>query len=131
MWIAPERRSLSRWAVPGLVLGAGVVVGAVLAADERYGTALIAFAALACYAGYLAFRRNEPALPVSERFGTGHRARTHLRASAMTGDVLTIAVIGGLVVQALRGGDITAYVWLAAVAGVTYLLSALIGGRGL
>ncbi|TDD95880.1 ABC transporter permease, partial [Actinomadura rubrisoli] len=26
MWIAPERRSLSRWAVPGLVLGAGVVV---------------------------------------------------------------------------------------------------------
>src|SRR4051794_38851040 len=81
MWIAPERRSLSRWAVPGLVLGAGVVVGAVLAADGRDGTALIALAALAGYAGYLAYRRNEPALPLSEGFGSGHRARTHLRAA--------------------------------------------------
>ncbi|GAA4227139.1 hypothetical protein GCM10022254_14080 [Actinomadura meridiana] len=131
MWIAPERRSLSRWAVPGVVLGAGVVVGAVLAADGRSGTALAALAALAGYAAYLAYRRNEPALPLSESFGSGTRARAHLRAAAMTGDVLTVAVVGGLTVQALRGADISAYVWLAAVAGVTYLLSALLGGRGI
>ncbi|MFA1537441.1 ABC transporter permease [Actinomadura monticuli] len=131
MWIAPERRSLSRWAVPGLVLGAGVVVGAVLAADGRSGTALAALAALAGYAGYLAYRRNEPALPVSDGFGSGTRARAHLRAAAMTGDVLTVAVVGALVVQALRGADITAYAWLAAVAGATYLLSALAGTRSL
>ncbi|MFB4310013.1 ABC transporter permease [Actinomadura sp. GTD37] len=131
MWIAPERRSLSRWAVPGLVLGAGVVVGAVLAAEGRSGTALVALAALAGYAGCLAYRRNEPALPVSDGFGSGTRARAHLRAAAMTGDVLTVAVVGALVVQALRGSDVTAYAWLAAVAGVTYLLSALAGTRSL
>ncbi|MEU8342612.1 hypothetical protein SAMN05443665_1008104 [Actinomadura meyerae] len=131
MWIAPERRSLSRWAVPGLVLAAGVVVGAVLAADGRSGTALVALAALTGYAGYLGYRRNEPALPVSDGFGSGTRARAHLRAAAMTGDVLTVAVVGGLVVQALRGSDITAYAWLAGVAGVTYLLSALAGTRSL
>lgn len=131
MWIAPERRSLSRWAVPGLVLAAGVVVGAVLAADGRSGTALVALAALAGYAGYLAFRRNEPALPVSDGFGSGTRARAHQRAAAMTGDVLTVAVVGALVVQALRGADVTAYAWLAGVAGVTYLLSALAGTRSL
>lgn len=50
MWIAPEHRSRSRWAVPGLVLAAGVVVGAVLAADGRSGTALIALAVLTGYA---------------------------------------------------------------------------------
>ncbi|MEO3827503.1 ABC transporter permease [Actinomadura sp. B10D3] len=131
MWIAPERRSLSRWAVPGLALGAGIVVGAVLAADGRSGTALVALAALAGYAVYLAYRRNEPALPFSESFGSGTRARAHLRASAMTGDMLTVAVVAALVVQALRGADVTPYAWLAAVAGVTYLLSALAAGRGL
>ncbi|QKW36550.1 ABC transporter permease [Actinomadura sp. NAK00032] len=131
MWIAPERRGLGRWAVPGLVLAAGVVVGAVLAAEGRSGTALVALAALAGYAGYLGYRRNEPALPVSDGFGSGTRARAHLRAAAMTGDVLTVAVVGGLVVQALRGSDITAYAWLSAVAGVTYLLSALAGTRSL
>ncbi|WP_131741522.1 ABC transporter permease [Actinomadura roseirufa] len=131
MWIAPERRSLSRWAVPGLVLGAGVVVGAVLAADGRRGTALVALAALAGYALYLAYRRNEPTLPLGEGFGSGHRARAHLRAAAMTGDVLTVAVVGAIVVQALRGADVTPYAWLAALAGITYLLSAAAGGRGM
>ncbi|TDD84903.1 ABC transporter permease, partial [Actinomadura rubrisoli] len=108
-----------------------VVVGAVLAADGRSGTALVALAALTGYAAYLAYRRNEPALPLSEGFGSGHRARAHLRAAAMTGDVLTVAVVGALIVQALRGADITAYAWLAAVAGATYLLSAAAGGRGM
>jgi hypothetical protein len=131
MWIAPERRSLSRWAVPGLVLAAGVVVGAVLAAEGRSGTALIALGALAGYACYLGYRRNEPALPISDGFGSGTRARAHLRAAATTGDVLTVAVIGALVVQALRGSDITAYAWLAALAGATYLVAALAGTRSL
>ncbi|RFS84013.1 ABC transporter permease [Actinomadura spongiicola] len=131
MWMAPENRSLARWAVPGIVLAAGVVVGAVLAADGRTGTALVALAALAGYAAYLAYRRNEPTLPIGEGFGSGTRARAHLRAAATTGDVLTVAVIGGLVVQALRGGDITPYVWLAAIAGATYLLSAFASGRSL
>lgn len=131
MWIAPERQSIGRWAVPGITLGTGVVVGVLLAADGRTGTALVALAALTGYAAYLAYRRNEPALPFSEGFGTGTRARAHLRAAAMTGDVLTVAVIGALIVEALRGADITPYAWLAAVAGATYLLSALAAGRGL
>ena len=131
MWIAPERRGAGRWAVPGLVLCAGLVVGVVLAVDGRTGTAVVALAALAGYAAYLAYRRNEPALPFSEGFGSGTRARAHLRAAAMTGAVLTVAVVGALIVQSLRGADITAYAWLAALAGATYLLSALAAGRGL
>ncbi|PRX04522.1 UNVERIFIED_ORG: hypothetical protein CLV66_107142 [Actinomadura viridilutea] len=131
MWIAPERRRLSRWAVPGLALAAGVVVAAVLAADGRGGTGLIALGVLAGYALLLGYRRFEPALPGSEGFGTGHRARSHTRAAALTGDVLTGAVVAAVIVQGLRGADIVPYAWLAALAGATYALSATFGGRSL
>ncbi|WP_019633776.1 hypothetical protein [Actinomadura atramentaria] len=131
MWIAPERRSrnLSRWLVPGLVLAAGAVVAAVLAADGRAATGLVALGALAGYAAHLGYRRHEPALPISEAFGSGHRARAHLRAAAMTGDVLTAGVVAALVVQALRGADTAPFAWLALLAGVTYAISAMIAGR--
>ncbi|GAA2452702.1 hypothetical protein GCM10010191_83880 [Actinomadura vinacea] len=131
MWIAPENRSLSRWIVPALVLGAGAVVAAVLTADGRTNTGLIALAVLAGYAAALAYRRNEPALTISEGFGSGHRARAHLRAAAMTGDVVTGALVGAVVVQGLRGADVMPYVWLAALAGGTYVLSALAAARTL
>ncbi|POM22298.1 hypothetical protein BTM25_57100 [Actinomadura rubteroloni] len=131
MWIASERRSLSRWLVPGLVLAAGAVVGAVLALDGRGRTGLVALAVLAGYAAHLGYRRHEPALPLSEAFGSGHRARAHLRSAAMTGDVLTAAIVGTLVVQALRGADVTPFAWLALIAGATYAFSALVAGRAL
>ncbi len=129
MWIAPDNHSPLRWAVPALVLAAGAVVAAALAAEGRAGTGLVALAVLAGYAAALAYRRNEPALTISEGFGSGHRARAHLRAAAMTGDVLTCAVVAAVVVQGLRGADITPYVWLAALGGGTYLLSAMAAGR--
>ncbi|MBO2449977.1 ABC transporter permease [Actinomadura barringtoniae] len=131
MWLAPEHRGLGRWIAPGIALAAGVVVAAVLASDGRTGTGLIALAVLAGYAAHLSYRRNEPALPLSEAFGSGHRARAHLKSAAMTGDVLALAIVGAVVVQSLRDADITPYAWLAALAGVTYALSAMFGGRSL
>lgn len=131
MWIAPESRSLTRWIVPAIVLGAGGVVAVVMTTDGRVGTGLVALAVLAGYAAALAYRRNEPALTISEGFGSGHRARAHLRAAAMTGDVVTGALVAAVVVQGLRGADIMPYAWLAAVAGGTYALSALAGGRSI
>ncbi|WP_026406025.1 hypothetical protein [Actinomadura rifamycini] len=131
MWIAPERRSISRWAVPGLVVAAAVVVGAVLAADGRTGTGAVALCALAGYAGLLAHRRHDAGPALGEGFGTGHRTRAHRRGAAVTGDVLTVAVVAALTVQALRGAEIAPYAWLAALAGVTYLLATLFAGRDL
>ncbi|MCW2902386.1 MAG: binding-protein-dependent transport system inner rane component [Streptosporangiaceae bacterium] len=129
MWIAPERRRLPRWIVPGLVAVVGIAVGVGLLLDDRPRTAGITSAVLLGYAGHLAHRRNEPHLPLSEAFGRGHRARSHLRAAAMTGDVLTGGIVAGLIVQALREGTVGPFGWLAALAGVTYAGSVLLASR--
>jgi hypothetical protein len=129
MWIAPERRRAKRWTVPVLAVLAGGVLATVLALRDQATDGLIVWSVLAGYGVHLAYRRNEPALPTSEAFGSGHRARSHLRAAAMTGDILVAAIVAGLVVQALRGATVQPYGWLAALAGVTYTLAIMIVGR--
>lgn len=130
MWFAAERRGRRRWIVPCLALAAGVAVAAVLVSRDRTGAGLAVLAVLAGYAGHLAYRRDEPALPISAAFGSGHRARAHLRAAAVTGDVLVAALVAAVVVQALRGGELAPYLWPAALAGGVYTLSAMVAGRG-
>lgn len=129
MWFAPERRSGRRWIVPGLALAVGIALAITLTLQGRTGAGLAALAVLAGYAGQLAYRRNEPALPISPAFGGGHRARTHLRAAALTGDVTVAALVGAVVVQTLRGGEWLPYLWPAALAGIVYTLSAMAAGR--
>ena len=131
MWITPESRRRNRWIVPGVVAGIGLGVAGVLFLDRRPDTAWVSLAVILGYAGHLAYRRNEPALAVSESFGRGHRARSHLRAAAMTGDVLLAGIVGGLVVQVLREGTVQPFAWLAALAGATYAVSVMIAGRTL
>lgn len=129
MWIAPERHRAKRWAVPVLAVLVGGVIAAVLAVRDQTTTGLITWAVLAGYGAHLGYRRNEPSLPIGEAFGSGHRARSHLKAAALTGDVLVAAIVAALVVQALRGAAVEPFSWLAAVAGVTYTLAIMIVGR--
>jgi hypothetical protein len=129
MWIAPERHRAKRWAVPVLAVLVGGGLAAVLALRGQVMDGLIVWAVLAGYGAHLAYRRNEPALPASEAFGSGHRARSHLKAAAMTGDILIAATVAGLVIQALRGATVQPFGWLAALAGVTYTLAIMIVGR--
>lgn len=131
MWIAPERHRAKRWAVPAFAVLAGGVIAAILAVRDQTTTGLIAWAVLAGYGAHLGYRRHEPSLPASEAFGTGHRAHSHLKAAAMTGDVLVGAIVAALVVQALRGAAVEPFAWLAALAGGTYTLSSMIAGRAL
>ncbi|GAA1528783.1 hypothetical protein GCM10009678_08330 [Actinomadura kijaniata] len=130
MWIAPERRSASRWIVPGLILVTGVAVAAVLAVDDRMTTGLIAGGVLAGYALLLSTRRNETGRSSGGAYG-GHRSRAQLRAAAVAGDLVTVALVGAVVVEALRGGEILPYAWPAALAGVVYGVTALFGDSGL
>jgi hypothetical protein len=127
MWITPERRRMRHWMVPLLVLLVGVALAIVLMVrDQAAGSALATLGVLAGYALLLAYRAGERAFPISDAFGGGRRADLRLRAAAMTGDVLVAAIVGALVVQALRGAAVGPLAWLAGLAGVTYALSLLL-----
>jgi hypothetical protein len=129
MWLAPERRGRRGWLVPALLACCGVGVAVLLATRDQRNAGLIAGAVLAGYALQLFYRKDESGLAVSESFGRGRRGRTHLKAAAMTGDVLALAVVAAVVVQALRGADLGPLPWIAAAGGVTYFLSAVVAGE--
>ncbi|HEX6467576.1 MAG TPA: ABC transporter permease [Streptosporangiaceae bacterium] len=136
MWLTPERRRARLWIVPVLVALVGLALAIVLYLRHHTGSALSTLGVLAGYAMLLAFRGRERALAVSAsfgggRFGGGHRTDLHLRAAAMTGDVLLAVVVGALVVQALRGAAVGPLAWLAGLAGVTYVVSLLVADTGL
>jgi hypothetical protein len=130
MWITPERRSMRHWFVPALVALVGAAVAITLVFRDRTGSALATAAVLMGYAAILAYRGSEPALPVSSAFGSGGRANTHLRAAAMTGDVLAATIVGALLVQALRGAPVAPLAWLAGIGGLTYVVSLLFADQG-
>jgi hypothetical protein len=131
MWIAPERHGLRHWLVPALATGVGLAVAITAAVRGHTGTGLLALAVLAGYAAHLAYRRGEGGLAISEGFGTGHRGRSHLKAAAMTGDVLIAVIVCTLVIQVLRDAPIGPLSWLAGVAGVSYALSIAVAGQGM
>jgi hypothetical protein len=131
MWLTPERRRMRHWMVPILVALVGVALAIVLVVRDRTGSALATFGVLGGYALLLAYRGGERAFPVSDAFGGGRRSELRLRAAAMTGDVLVAAIVGALVVQALRGAAVGPLAWLAGLAGVTYVLSLLLVDTGL
>jgi hypothetical protein len=126
MWIAPERRGgAGQWIVPVLTIAVGVGLAVTVGRRGHLTTGLIALAVLTGYALHLAARRGEGVLAISD----GQRGRGNLRAVAMTGDVLIAAIVCGVIVQVLRGASLGPLGWLAAVAGVTYTISALIAGE--
>lgn len=131
MWITSERRGGTRhWVVPALAAAAGIGIATIAAIRGQVGAGLVALAVLGGYALHLAYRRGEGTFAVSEGFGRGPRGRGHLKAAAMTGDVLIAAIVCAVIVQVLRGGEVGPFGWLAALAGLTYLISIAIAGGG-
>ena len=50
-----------------------------------------------------------------------------LRATALAGNVVILAIIVGFLAEVARGNDGTPYSWLGAVAGITYIVGVLVG----
>lgn len=114
--------------MPGLAVLAGIGVAVLLASREEMNSGVIAGAVLVGYGLQLAYRREESGLAISEAFGRGRNGRSHLRAAAMTGDVLIAGVVAAVVVQALRGEELGPLPWLAGAAALTYLISIVVTG---
>lgn len=121
MWITHERRR-GRWVAPCLAVIAGVAIGGVLAYRGQTQTGLVTLGVLAGYGLLLAVRSGEAA-SARDSLGGGRRSGAHVRAAAVTGDVLMGVTVATLLAQALRGADIWVPAGLVAVAVLTYLLS--------
>ncbi|HLO36628.1 MAG TPA: hypothetical protein VK194_11115 [Candidatus Deferrimicrobium sp.] len=115
---------MSSWIVPlvGLVLGV-LIAAALLGREASPLEAVVAFAIVAGYAlGVHALQsRSDMAsllsgMPRDERWEA-----INLRALSMAAQLLAVALVSAFLVTEFAGGDATAYTWLGALFGATYL----------
>jgi hypothetical protein len=117
-----RNRGLHAAAVVALVIGVAYLIAGWLGSGPWLGLSMFAIM-LATAAGIeVAGRRSDV---MRGMLGRSDERLTDidLRATAVTGGVVILADLAAFVVQTARGADATPYVWLAALAGVTYVVA--------
>lgn len=119
----PQRTS--RWIVPGLclVLGVGVGVAVMAQGDPGYGIFILLLMTGYALALVLFSRRSETVSLLRGESPDERAASIQTHAIAITGHVLIVVLVGGFIVQLLRGGDTEVWSALCAVGGLTYAVS--------
>ena len=115
----------SRWWMPLFSLGLGAIMFAAFAIGGAAGDGAFAFGVMAVLAAVFAF-----GAPRSETLGglggpgrDERWAMIDLRATALSGLVVILAIIGGWLYEIASGRDGNPFTWLAAVAGVAYIVA--------
>ena len=115
----------AKWIVTVLivVIGIGYLVAASLGGKvqlglEMLGIAVVIAAALLVFGGRSETIRGWRGDERDERF-----ALIDLRASAYTGVVLAVVIVGAFIYELARGRSGEPYIWLGLIAGVTYIVS--------
>ncbi len=114
----------SRWFMPTFCLCLGGVV--VLAAwlGGQLVTGLIGLAVMTCFGLFIALASGSETIRGLRGDGRDERfALIDLRATAVTGQVLIVAVIVGWLVEIARGHSGGPYDWLGVVGGLAYALA--------
>ena len=114
----------SKWFMPAFCLALGVVVLVAAWLGGQLGTGVFGLVVMAAF-GFVVLLltgRSETIRGLTtgrdERF-----AQLDLRATAVTGFVLTITVIVAWLVEIARGHSGNPYGWLGAIGGIAYILS--------
>lgn len=125
------KRRIRRWQVPvlSMVMGIAFLLGG--AARGRIGLGLAMAAIMFAYALFLISfsRSNEAVALLRDESVDERRAQIQLRANAMVGNVLVSIVLTGFLVQFFRGEEAGIWIALAAAAGLTYVVTALVLSR--
>ena len=122
----------SKWFLPGFTVAMGIVI---LVAEWIGGDPVGGVIALAIATGFAALvllgGRSET---VRGLRGDGRDERFRqidIHATAISGVVVISAIIIAFIVEVARGHDGSPYTWLAAVAGIAYLIAvAVLRARG-
>jgi uncharacterized membrane protein len=132
MSTATDRFAHSRLVAPatGVLIGVALCVASWVGGYPDQGVAMLAVMGVFAVVLLLAGRRSETVAGVLD-----HRderlSRIDLQATAVAGQVLTVAVIVAFIVELARGNSGTPFTWLGAIFGVTYLFAlAVLRWRG-
>jgi hypothetical protein len=113
-----------KWFMPLFCLGLGVVVFAASWLGGQPGAGLFSLALMAALG--LAFLLVTPRSETVRGLTTGRDerfAQIDLKATAVAGLVLIIALIVAWLVQVAQGRNGSPYTWLAAIGGLSYILA--------
>jgi len=121
----PTREPMrSRWFMPLFSLFLGGLMFAAFAIGGDTAGGAISFAIMAVLAAVFAFARRSETIQ-----GIGGPARDErwelidLRATAITGAVLILCIIGGFLIEVARGQDGSPFALLGAIGGLTYVIA--------
>jgi hypothetical protein len=114
----------SRWFMPAFCLCLGGVVLLASWLGGQLTTGLIGLAVMACSGLFFALTGRSETIKGLRGDGRDERfALMDLRATAVAGQVLIVAVIVGWLVEIARGHSGSPFDWLGAVGGMAYALS--------
>ncbi|MBE2318076.1 hypothetical protein DVA67_018995 [Solirubrobacter sp. CPCC 204708] len=112
----------SRWFMPLFCLFLGALMFAAFAIGDNVGQGAISLAIMAALgAVFLLGRRSETLRGLGGPGRDERWAMIDLRATAVAGTTVMIAVIAGFIVEVARGEDGSPYALLGAIGGVTYV----------
>ena len=114
----------SRWWMPGFCLFLGAVMLAAFAIGDDLRAGLVSFGIMAVIGFVCLFGRRSETLQGLSGPGRDERwAMIDVRATALAGVAVILAIIGGWLYEVASGRDGNPYTWLAAVAGVAYIVA--------
>lgn len=121
----PDTRT--RWVTPAVGLGIGIayLVAGVVAGNVTFGVLGLAIMVATAVGLVVASRYSETVRGLLDRRDE-RIAAMDLRATAIAGCVLTVAILGAFVVEIAQGGDGMPYAWLGAVGAVAYVLALVV-----
>ena len=116
-----RRACRSKWLIPAFCLALGGVVVLVSWVGGQLAVGLIGLVIMACFGLFVALAGGSETIRGLRGDGRDERfAQIDLRATAVAGLVLIIAVIVAFLVEIARGHDGSPYDWLGAVGGLAY-----------
>ena len=117
----------SRWWMPAFSLFLGLLMLAAFWIGGSLVDGLIALGIMAALGALFLFGRRSETLQGLGGPGRDERwERIDIHATALTGLILIVVIIGAFLVDVARGGDGNPYGLLGAVAGVAYIASVAI-----
>src|SRR4051812_49649716 len=114
----------SRWWMPGFCLFLGALMFTAFAIGGSPGDGAASFAVMAVMGAVFLFGRRSETLQGLGGPGRDERwAMIDVHATALSGLVLILAVLGAWLYEIANGRSGNPYGWLAAVAGISYILA--------